>query len=73
MAVVQHIKPVTGSELCMAPHQQYQLSGRIHVVFQDGRDLGVGTDDEQRPAMLTMSVVEYDVVGVRPLFRQGIA
>jgi hypothetical protein len=38
----QHIKPVAGTELCMAPHQQYQLSGRIHVVFQDSTELDVG-------------------------------
>lgn len=32
-----------------------------------------GPDDEQRPAMLTVSVEEYDVAGVRPLFGQGTA
>jgi hypothetical protein len=31
----EHVKPVAGTELCMAPHQQYQLSGRMHVVMQD--------------------------------------
>ncbi len=37
----QHIKPVAGTELCMAPHQQYQLSGRLHVVLQDGTEIDV--------------------------------
>ena len=26
----EHVKPVAGTELCMAPHQQYQLSGHMH-------------------------------------------
>ena len=30
----QDVKPVAGTDLCMAPHQQYQVSGHIHV---DGR------------------------------------
>ncbi len=35
----EHVKPVAGTELCMAPHQQYQLSGRLHVVLADGTEL----------------------------------
>jgi quercetin dioxygenase-like cupin family protein len=35
----EHVKPVAGTELCMAPHQQYQLSGRLHVVMADGAEL----------------------------------
>jgi quinol monooxygenase YgiN len=31
---------------------------------------GSGPDEEQGAAMLTASVEEYDVAGVRPLFRQ---
>ena len=38
----QHVKPVAGTELCMAPHQQYQISGRIHVVMQDGTEIDSG-------------------------------
>jgi quercetin dioxygenase-like cupin family protein len=41
----EHIKPVAGTELCMAPHQQYQLSGRIHVVLQDGSELEITPGD----------------------------
>jgi hypothetical protein len=29
----QDVKPVAGTDLCMAPHQQYQISERIHVVM----------------------------------------
>jgi quercetin dioxygenase-like cupin family protein len=41
----EHVKPVAGTELCMAPHQQYQVSGRIHVVMEDGTELDVGPGD----------------------------
>lgn len=34
----EHVKPVAGTDLCMAPHQQYQLSGRIHTVLHDGTE-----------------------------------
>ena len=35
----QDVKPVAGTDLCMAPHQQYQISGRIHVVMADGTEV----------------------------------
>ncbi len=38
----EHVKPVAGTELCMAPHQHYQVSGRMHVVMQDGTELESG-------------------------------
>jgi hypothetical protein len=41
----QDVKPVAGTDLCMAPHQQYQLSGRIHVVMEDGSELDVSAGD----------------------------
>ena len=34
---------------------------------------GRGPDQKQRPAMLTVSMEEYDVAGVRPLLGQGTA
>jgi hypothetical protein len=36
------VKPVAGTEWCQAPHFQYQLSGHLHVVMQDGREFDVG-------------------------------
>ncbi len=30
------VQPVAGTELCQAPHQQYMVSGRVHVVMADG-------------------------------------
>jgi len=41
----EHVKPAAGTELCMAPHQQYQISGRIHVVMGDGTELESGPGD----------------------------
>jgi quercetin dioxygenase-like cupin family protein len=35
----EHVKPVAGTDLCMAPHQQYLVSGRIRVVMADGTEL----------------------------------
>jgi hypothetical protein len=34
----QDVKPVAGTDLCMAPHQQYQITGRMHVVMEDGTE-----------------------------------
>jgi quercetin dioxygenase-like cupin family protein len=34
----EHVKPVAGTELCLAPHQQYLVSGRVHVVMEDGTE-----------------------------------
>jgi hypothetical protein len=57
------VKPVAGTELCMAPHQQYQLSGRIHVVMEDG------TEGEAGPGDLTSLAPGHDawVVGDEPV------
>jgi hypothetical protein len=38
----KHVKPVAGTELCMAPHQQYHVAGRIHIVLEDGRETEAG-------------------------------
>jgi hypothetical protein len=33
----QDVKPIAKTEWCQAPHFQYQVSGRLHVVMEDGR------------------------------------
>jgi hypothetical protein len=38
----QHVKPIVGTELCEAPHFQYHVSGRLHVVMTDGSEFEVG-------------------------------
>lgn len=41
----EHVKPVAGTGLCMAPHQSYQLSGRLHVVMSDGTEIDVAAGE----------------------------
>ena len=33
-----HVKPIAGTEWCEAPHFQYQLSGRMHILTADGTE-----------------------------------
>ncbi len=39
------VKPVAGTELCEAPHQQYHIAGRIHVIMKDGTEMEAGPGD----------------------------
>ncbi|HSE08400.1 MAG TPA: cupin domain-containing protein [Nocardioidaceae bacterium] len=41
----ENVKPKAGTDWCMAPHQQYQLSGRVHLVMQDGTEHDFGPGD----------------------------
>ncbi len=41
----EHVRPVAGTDLCEAPHQEYQLSGRLHVRMADGTELETGPGD----------------------------
>jgi hypothetical protein len=41
----QDVKPIAGTAWCEAPHFQYQLSGRIHVVMADGAEFDLGPGD----------------------------
>ena len=41
----EHVKPVAGTDLCQAPHQRYQLSGRMHVAMADGTQIESGPGD----------------------------
>jgi len=38
----KHVKPIAGTEWCEAPHFQYHLSGRLHVLMSDGSEFEVG-------------------------------
>jgi mannose-6-phosphate isomerase-like protein (cupin superfamily) len=40
-----HVKPLAGTTLCEAPHFQYHVSGRLHVVMADGMEFEVGPGD----------------------------
>ena len=41
----EHVKPIAGTDLCMAPHFMYQMAGRMKVVFEDGREVESGPGD----------------------------
>jgi hypothetical protein len=32
------VKPIAKTEWCEAPHFQYQVSGRLHIVMSDGKE-----------------------------------
>ena len=60
---IEHVRPIAGTELCMAPHQQYQLSGRLRVRMEDG------TEAEAGPGEITSVPPGHDawVVGDEPV------
>jgi EutQ-like cupin domain len=39
------VKPIAKTESCQAPHLQYHISGRIHVVMDDGSEMDFGPGD----------------------------
>jgi hypothetical protein len=41
----EHVKPIAKTQWCEAPHFQYQVSGRLHVVMADGRAFETGPGD----------------------------
>jgi hypothetical protein len=41
----QDVKPIAGTEWCEAPHFQYQVSGRLHVLMEDGTEFDLGPGD----------------------------
>jgi hypothetical protein len=41
----QHVKPIAGTDLCQAPHFQYQVQGRFHIVMADGVEFDTGPGD----------------------------
>ncbi len=59
----EHVKPIAGTDLCEAPHFQYHVSGRIHVVDRDGSEFEVG------PGEVTKLSAGHDawVVGDEPV------
>jgi quercetin dioxygenase-like cupin family protein len=41
----EHVKPIAGTDSCQAPHTGYYVSGRMHVVMDDGEEMEVGPGD----------------------------
>ncbi len=59
----KHVKPLAKTEWCEAPHFQFHLSGRIHIVMSDG------TEFEAMPGAVTALPSGHDawVVGKEPV------
>ena len=45
MAVVQHVKPIAGTDRCEMTHVMYCISGRLNVVHEDGSEAELGPGD----------------------------
>lgn len=41
----EHVKPIAGTESCQTRHLGYVLSGRMHIVMDDGSEGEVGPGD----------------------------
>jgi hypothetical protein len=41
----EHVKPIAGTDLCEAPHFQYHVQGKLHVVMGDGTEFDAGPGD----------------------------
>jgi hypothetical protein len=35
----EHVKPIAGTDLCLAPHFQYQVQGTLRIRMSDGTEL----------------------------------
>ena len=59
----KHVKPIAKTQWCEAPHFQYHLSGRIHIVMSDG------TEFDAEPGDITALPAGHDawVVGNDPV------
>jgi hypothetical protein len=56
------VKPIAKTDMCQAPHTQYTVSGRLHVVMADGSEFDIG------PGNVTIIPPGHDawVVGNEP-------
>ncbi len=41
----EHLKPIAGTDSCQAPHMLYCISGRMHIVMDDGTEGEMGPGD----------------------------
>jgi quercetin dioxygenase-like cupin family protein len=41
----EHVKPIAGTDSCEAPHMGYVVSGRMHIVMNDGTEAEFGPGD----------------------------
>ena len=40
-----YVKPIAGTDSCMVHHKGYGVSGRLHIVMDDGTEIEVGPGD----------------------------
>ena len=59
----QDVKPIARTEWCEAPHFQYHVSGRMHILMNDGEELEFG------PGEVSVLAAGHDawVVGNEPV------
>ena len=59
----EHVKPLAGTEWCEAPHFQYHVAGKLHIVMSDG------TEFDAVPGDVTLLPSGHDawVVGDEPV------
>lgn len=59
----EHVKPIAGTNLCEAPHFQYHIAGKLHIVMADGEEI------DAVPGDVTALPVGHDawVVGNEPV------
>ena len=59
----EHVKPMAKTEWCEAPHFQYHVSGKLHIVMADGKEFEAG------PGEVTALPANHDawVVGNEPV------
>ena len=41
----EHVKPIAGTDLCLVPHLQYVISGRLRTRLQSGEEFEVGAGE----------------------------
>ena len=59
----EHVKPIAGTDLCLAPHFQYHVQGHLRIRLADGTEL------DSRPGDVTALPEGHDawVVGDEPV------
>ncbi|MCF4119502.1 cupin domain-containing protein [Antribacter sp. KLBMP9083] len=41
----EHVRPIVGGDSCQSPHFLYVLSGRMHIVMNDGSEAEAAPND----------------------------
>ncbi len=62
----ESVKPIAGTDSCQAPHTMYIISGRMHIVMDDGTENEIGAGDTVviPPGHDAWTVGDEDCVGI---------